>query len=66
MQFEIITNFEMRRTEEELPYVFSQECPWVEHLTSLPKRGVGVILSGVSAFNYKKAPTSYLTLDMQK
>ena len=31
------------------------ECPWVEHLTSLPKTGVGT-LSSVSAFNHERAP----------
>ena len=33
--------------------------PWAEHLTSLPKRGVGA-LSTVSAFNHERAPTSCL------
>ena len=37
-----------------------KKIPWVEeHLTSLPKRGVG-ILSTVSAFNYERAPMSCL------
>ena len=35
--------------------------PWAEHLTSLPKRGVGA-LSTVSAFNHEKAPMSCLQL----
>ena len=29
----------------------TKEYPWVEHLTSLPKRGVGTV-SSVSAFNH--------------
>ena len=33
--------------------------PWAEHLTSLPKRGVGT-LSTVSAFNHERVPTSCL------
>ena len=36
-----------------------KERPWAEHLTSLPKRGVGA-LSTVSAFNHERAPTSCL------
>ena len=32
----------------------ANECPWVEHHTSLPKRGVDVLLS-VSIFNHKRA-----------
>ena len=36
-----------------------KKSPWVEHLTSLPKRGVST-LSTVSAFNYERAPTSCL------
>ena len=32
-----------------------KERPWVEHLTSLPKRRVDVLLS-VSAFNHKRVP----------
>ena len=35
--------------------------PWAEHLTSLPKRGVGA-LSTVSAFNHERVPTSCLQL----
>ena len=31
----------------------------MEHLTSLPRRGVGVVLS-VSAFNHERAPMSCL------
>ena len=31
-----------------------KERPWAEHLTSLPKRGVGA-LSTVSAFNQEKS-----------
>ena len=37
----------------------AKKGPWVEHLTSLPKRGVGA-LSTVSAFNHEIAPTSRL------
>ena len=37
----------------------TKERPWVEHLTSPPKRGVGSLLS-VSAFNHEKAPMSCL------
>ena len=33
----------------------TRECPWAEHLTSLPKRGVGALLS-VSAFTTKECP----------
>ena len=33
--------------------------PLAEHLTSLPKMGVGTLLT-VSAFNHKRAPTSCL------
>ena len=33
--------------------------PLAEHLTSLPKRGVGALLT-VSAFNHKRVPTSCL------
>ena len=33
--------------------------PWAEHLTSLPKRGVGA-LSTVSTFNHERAPMSCL------
>ena len=36
-----------------------KECPWAEHLISLPKWGVGTLLS-VSAFNYERAPMSCL------
>ena len=35
----------------------AKKGPWAEHLTSLPKRGVGA-LSTVSAFNYERAATS--------
>ena len=38
-----------------------KECPWAEHRTYLPKRGVGALLS-VSAFNHKRAPMSCLQL----
>ena len=45
---------------------FMKEHPWVEHLTCLPKRGVGALLS-VSAFNHERAPMSYLQqLDVLK
>ena len=37
----------------------AKKGPWTEHLTSLPKRGVGVLLT-VSAFNHERAPTSCL------
>ena len=33
--------------------------PWAEHLTSLPKRGVGALLT-VSTFNHERVPTSCL------
>ena len=33
----------------------AKECPQAEHLTSLPKRGVGNLLS-VSTFNHKECP----------
>ena len=33
----------------------TKERPWAEHLTSLPKRGVGTLLS-VSAINHERAP----------
>ena len=36
-----------------------KQHPWMEHLTSLPKRGVGTLLS-VSTFNHKRAPMSCL------
>ena len=39
--------------------ILTKELPWVEHLTSLPRRGVGVVLS-VSAFNHERAPMSCL------
>ena len=56
-----------KRKEEELAEERSREVyrsltkkgPWAEHLTSLPKRGVGD-LSTVSTFNHKRAPTSCL------
>ena len=32
-----------------------KECTWAEHLTSLPKQGVGALLS-VSAFNHERSP----------
>ena len=35
----------------------AKESPWAEHLTSLPKRGVGA-LSIVSAFNHERVPMS--------
>ena len=37
----------------------AKKGPWAEHLTSLPKRGVGT-LSTVSAFNHERAPMSCL------
>ena len=37
----------------------SKRGPWAEYLTSLPKRGVGV-LSTLSAFNHERAPMSCL------
>ena len=37
----------------------TKEHPWVEHLTSLSKRGVGA-LSSVAAFNHERAPMSCL------
>ena len=37
----------------------AKKGPWADHLTSLPKRGVGA-LSGVSAFNHERAPMSCL------
>ena len=37
----------------------TKECTWVEHLTSLPKMGVGA-LSSVSAFNHERVPMSCL------
>ena len=36
-----------------------KERTWAEHLTSLPKQGVGALLS-VSAFNHERAPMSCL------
>ena len=36
-----------------------KEHPWAEHLTSLPKRGVGT-LSTISAFDHERAPMSCL------
>ena len=33
-------------------HILAKECPWAEHLTSLPKRGVGA-LSSVSGFNHE-------------
>ena len=33
------------------------ECPWVEHLTGLPKRRVGALL-GVFTFNHERVPMS--------
>ena len=36
-----------------------KECPWVQHLTSFQKRGVGALLS-VFAFNYERVPMSCL------
>ena len=36
----------------------AKKGPWVEHLTSLPKRGVGA-LSTVSAFSHERVPTFY-------
>ena len=38
---------------------FMKEHPWVEHLTCLPKRGVGALLSA-SAFYHERAPMSCL------
>ena len=32
-----------------------KDCPWVEHLTSLPKWGLSALLS-VSTFNHERAP----------
>ena len=37
----------------------TKEHPWLEHLTSLSKRGVGA-LSSVAAFNHERAPMSSL------
>ena len=37
----------------------AKKGPWAEHLTSLPKSGVGT-LSGVSALNHERAPMSCL------
>ena len=37
----------------------TKERPWVEHFTSLQKKGVGVVF-GVSIFNHESAPTSCL------
>ena len=37
----------------------AKKGPWTEHLTSLPKRGMGT-LSTVSAFNHERVPTSCL------
>ena len=43
-----------------------KEHPWPEHLTSLPKRGAGALLS-VSAFNHKRVSMSCLQqLDILK
>ena len=47
---------------EQLWYMYhslAKKGPWVEHLTSLPKRGVGALLT-VSAFNHERVPTSCL------
>ena len=38
---------------------FAKKGPWAEHLTSLPKRGAGALLT-VSTFNHKRVPTSCL------
>ena len=35
-------------------HTFAKECPWVEYLTSLSKRGVST-LSSISAFNHERA-----------
>ena len=43
----------------ECTVVSVKELSWAEHLTSLPKRGVGALLS-VSAFNHERAPMSCL------
>ena len=37
----------------------AKECPWAEHLTSLPRKGVGA-LSSVSTFNHEGVPMSCL------
>ena len=37
----------------------AKKGPWAEHLTSLPKRGVGALLT-VSAFNHERVSTSCL------
>ena len=42
-----------------LYYSLAKERPWVEHLTSLPERGVGA-LSNVSTFIHERALMSCL------
>ena len=37
----------------------AKECSWAEHLTSLPKSGVGTLSDG-SAFNHERALKSCL------
>ena len=37
----------------------AKKGPWAEHLTSLPRRGMGA-LSTVSAFNHERVPTTCL------
>ena len=37
----------------------AKDCPWAEHLTSLPKSG-GLLISSVSAFNQERAAMSCL------
>ena len=46
--FVLATTFSMHRS-------LANEHPWAEHLTSLPKHGVGTLLS-VSTFNHERAP----------
>ena len=42
---------------------FMKEHPWVEHLTCLPKRGMGTLLS-VSAFYHERAPVMFTVTSM--
>ena len=37
----------------------AKKGPWAQHLTSLPKSGVGALSTG-SAFNHERVPTSCL------
>ena len=54
----IFVSEQMRKTRQLANTMYrslAKECLWVERLSSLPRKGVGV-LSSVSAFNYERAP----------